>query len=166
MTLDRWIALIILLICLCYGYQAFFIMDLGLPPFMQRNPVWPSTFPKLLAVMGIVVSAAILLGLEKSDQTPAEGDINYRALGQYKTGQALALLSLMVAYAVLLRAAGFFIFDNRIFDPWGRSFGRAEVSIPDSDRRSGCWVCLVFGTGCFGNFSTPVAFFSGNRISA
>jgi len=107
MTLDRWIALIILLICLCYGYQAFFIMDLGLPPFMQRNTVWPSTFPKLLAVMGIMVSAAILLGLEKSDQTPAEGDINYRALGKYKTGQALALLSLMVAYAVLLRPAGF-----------------------------------------------------------
>ena len=109
MTLDRWIAFIILLICLCYGYEAFFMMDSGLPPFMQRNPVWPSTFPKMLAVMGIVVSSAILLRLEKKDQTPAEGDINYHALGQYKTGQALALLSLMVAYALLLRPAGFLL---------------------------------------------------------
>jgi putative tricarboxylic transport membrane protein len=25
-------------------------MDQLLPPFMQRNPVWPSTFPKVLAV--------------------------------------------------------------------------------------------------------------------
>ena len=33
----------------------------------------------------------------------------YRSLGQYKTGQALALLSLMVAYAVLLRPAGFLV---------------------------------------------------------
>ena len=109
MTLDRWIAFIILLICLCYGYEAFFMMDSGLPPFMQRNPVWPSTFPKMLAVMGVVVSSAILLGLEEKGQTPAEGDINYHALGQYKTGQALALLSLMVAYALLLRPAGFLL---------------------------------------------------------
>ena len=44
MALDRWIALIILGIALAYGYAAFFTMDQLLPPFMQRNPIWPSTF--------------------------------------------------------------------------------------------------------------------------
>ena len=133
MTLDRWIAFIILLICLCYGYEAFFMMDSGLPPFMQRNPVWPSTFPKMLAVMGVVVSSAILLGLEKKDQTPAEGDINYHALGGFS-------------------------------NHWCRCVRRTEVPVPDPNRRHGRRVCVVFGTGCFGHISAPMAFFSGDRI--
>ena len=109
MALDRWIALIILLICLCYGYQAFFVMDLGLPPFMRSNPIWPSTFPKVLTVLGIAVALWILLGFEKSPNTKAECEINYRKLGQYKLGQAMALLGLMIAYSLLLRPAGFLL---------------------------------------------------------
>ncbi|MHA1158521.1 MAG: tripartite tricarboxylate transporter TctB family protein [Alphaproteobacteria bacterium] len=109
MTLDRWIALVILLICLVYGYTAFFTMDGGLPPFMQRNPIWPSTFPKVLSVMAIVFSLMILLGFEKSTGEIKAGDINYRRLGDYKIGQAITLLGLMAAYALLLRPAGFLI---------------------------------------------------------
>ena len=67
MALDRWIALIILLICVAYGYTAFFTMDAGMPPFMRRSPIWPSTFPKSLAVLGIIISLSIVLGIEKSD---------------------------------------------------------------------------------------------------
>ena len=107
MALDRWIALIILLFCLAYGYGAFFTMDQSLPPFMQRNPIWPSTFPKLLAVMGSVTALVILLGFEKGSGEPKAGDINYRRLTDYKLGQAIGLLALMVAYALLLRPAGF-----------------------------------------------------------
>ena len=55
MALDRWIALIFVTFCGVYGYAAFFTMDQLLPPFMQRNPVWPSTFPKVLSVLGIIV---------------------------------------------------------------------------------------------------------------
>ena len=105
MALDRWIALIILMICLAYGYTAFFTMDQGMAHFMTRNPIWPSTFPKVLSILGIVASTIILLGLEKSEQKI--GDIDYRRLGDYKIGQALMLLALMVAYALLLRPAGF-----------------------------------------------------------
>jgi len=50
MALDRWIALILLGVCLAYGYTAWFTMDAGLAPFMKRNPIWPSTFPKVLSV--------------------------------------------------------------------------------------------------------------------
>ena len=107
MALDRWIALILLGICLIYGYTAWFTMDAGLAPFMQRNPIWPSTFPKMLSVLGIVASTIILLGIEKGD--PVVGDIDYRRLGDYYVGQALLLLCLMVAYALCLRLVGFMI---------------------------------------------------------
>lgn len=107
MALDRWIGLIILGICLIYGYTAWFTMDDGLAPFMRRNPIWPSTFPKVLSILGIAVSLVIVLGLEKSEQK--EADIDYRRLGDYHLGQALMLLALMVGYALCLRPLGFLL---------------------------------------------------------
>lgn len=105
MALDRWIALILLGVCLIYGYAAWFTMDHLLPPFMQRNPIWPSTFPKVLSVLGIVACLVILTGIEKSE--PKIGEIDYRKLWEYNLGQALLLLGLMVLYALMLRPAGF-----------------------------------------------------------
>lgn len=107
MALDRWIALIILLMCTGYAYTAFFTMDDMLAPFMRRDPIWPSTFPKVLSVMGITAAFIILLGFEKGDGTIKAGEINYRRLHDYKIGQAVFLLALMVAYALLLRPLGF-----------------------------------------------------------
>lgn len=107
MALDRWIALILLGICLTYGYAAWFTMDGSLAPFMKRNPIWPSTFPKVLSIFGIVASSIILLGLEKAEVKI--GDIDYRRLHEYKLGQALTLLGLMVIYALMLRPVGFIL---------------------------------------------------------
>lgn len=105
MALDRWIALILLGICMIYGYAAWFTMDGNLAPFMRRNPIWPSTFPKVLSILGIIATLFVLFGVEKAEQkTP---DIDYRRLGQYHLGQALTLLGLMVAYALCLRPLGF-----------------------------------------------------------
>ncbi|WP_293448740.1 tripartite tricarboxylate transporter TctB family protein [Planktotalea sp.] len=112
MALDRWIALILLGICLMYGYTAWFTMDAGLAPFMKRNPIWPSTFPKALSVLAIIALLIILSGIEKSE--PKEAEIDYRRLHEYKLGQAILLLVLMVAYALLLRPAGF-IFSTTSF---------------------------------------------------
>ncbi|SDY47428.1 putative tricarboxylic transport membrane protein [Jannaschia faecimaris] len=109
MALDRWIALTVLLVALVYGYAAFFTMDASLPPFMQRNPVWPSTFPKVLSVLTILVALSIVLKLEKTDYDPGEGDVDYRRLGDYKIGQAVTFLALMVGYALTLRMAGFLV---------------------------------------------------------
>ena len=72
-------------LALAYGYAAFFTMDQLLPPFMQRNPIWPSTFPKILSVLGIIAASVILLGLEKSEDTK-DAEIDYRRLGEYKIG--------------------------------------------------------------------------------
>lgn len=105
MALDRWIALILLGICITYGYTAWFTMDAGLAPFMRRNPVWPSSFPKVLSVLGIVASFVTLIGLEKGEEKI--GEIDHRRLGDYFYGQALLLLGLMVVYALCLRPLGF-----------------------------------------------------------
>lgn len=107
MALDRWIALVLLGICLAYGYAAWFTMDGNLPPFMQRNPIWPSTFPKVLSILGIFLSLIILSGIEKGEEKI--GDIDYRRLWEYNLGQAILLLAIMVAYALLLRPAGFIL---------------------------------------------------------
>lgn len=107
MALDRWIALVILGVCLAYGYTAWFVMDAGLAPFMRRAPIWPSTFPKVLSIIGILTSVIILFGLEKAE--PIVGEIDYRRLHEYHLGQAVLLLLLMVAYALCLRPVGFLI---------------------------------------------------------
>jgi len=109
MALDRWIAFIILCVALAYAYAAYLTMDQLLPPFMQRNPIWPSTFPKVLSVLAILTSLVILFGFEKAPASDEEPDINYRRLGDYHLWQAIALLALMVAYALLLRPAGFLV---------------------------------------------------------
>jgi len=80
-------------------------MDANLAPFMRRNPVWPSSFPKILSILGILVLFFILFGFEKSEQK--EKDIDYRRLHEYHLGQAMMLLGLMVAYALCLRPFGF-----------------------------------------------------------
>ncbi|MEM8555647.1 MAG: tripartite tricarboxylate transporter TctB family protein [Pseudomonadota bacterium] len=111
MALDRWIALMILMLCLAYGYAAFFTMDGQLPPFMKRNPVWPSSFPKMLSILGALTALFVLLGIEKTNK-PRDEDPSvtvYRKLYNQNWGQALILLGLMVAYALTLRPLGFFI---------------------------------------------------------
>ncbi|MEP2530120.1 tripartite tricarboxylate transporter TctB family protein [Shimia sp.] len=112
MALDRWIALVLLGICLAYGYAAWFTMDGNLAPFMKRNPIWPSTFPKVLSVLATIASLTILLGLEKAEEK--EADIDYRRLMDYNLWQAVFLLVLMVAYALCLRPLGF-IFSTSAF---------------------------------------------------
>ena len=107
MALDRWIALVLLGVCLAYGFAAWFTMDGNLAPFMKRNPIWPSTFPKVISVLGILATLTILLDFEKADSK--EADIDYRRLTEYNLGQALLLLGLMVAYALCLRPLGFLI---------------------------------------------------------
>jgi putative tricarboxylic transport membrane protein len=164
MALDRWIALIFIVFCFTYGYLAFFTMDQDVPPFMQRNPVWPSTFPKVLAVLGIVVGFVVLLGLEKPEagKEPSATEINYRRLHEYKLGQALALLGLMVAYALLLRPAGFLIATTFFLVAGSTVLGERKfhVMVPVSLLAALCVWYLV--QQVLGIFLRPFPFFLGN----
>ena len=164
MALDRWIALIFVTFCCIYGYAAFFTMDQLLPPFMQRNPVWPSTFPKVLAVLGIIVGMIVLLGVEKSgadDEGPSATEINYRRLGDYKIGQALLLLALMVLYALMLRPAGFLISTTTFLVAGSAILGERKfhIMIPVAMLATGCVWYLV--QEVLGIFLRPFPFFMG-----
>lgn len=107
MALDRWIAFVILLICIAYGYAAYFTMDQTLPPILQRSPIWPSSFPKVLSVGAILFALVIVLGLEKSPESDKPADINLSRMQDYNFVQAFILIGLMIAYALLLRPLGF-----------------------------------------------------------
>ena len=163
MALDRWIALIFVAFCCVYGYAAFFTMDHLLPPFMQRNPVWPSTFPKMLAVMSAIVGVIVLLGLEKpsGQAEPSATDINYRRLQDYKLGQALSLLALMVLYALMLRPAGFLLSTSVFLIAGSAILGERKwhIMIPTALIAAGAVWYLV--QQVLGIFLRPLPFFMG-----
>lgn len=111
MALDRWIALAFIALCCVYGYAAFFTMDDSLPPILRRNPIWPSTFPKILAVAGIIVGMMVLFGPKTakpdSPAKSADGTMDIAKLREYQIIPALALVALMLGYAMTLRPLGF-----------------------------------------------------------
>lgn len=107
MAIDRWIALIVGLLFLIYGYTAFFGMDHMLPPILKRDPVWPSTFPKILSTFGLVATLAVLVNLEKSPK--AAGPLDLRKWRQYEVFEAVALVAGMGVYALALRPLGFML---------------------------------------------------------
>ena len=108
MTLDRAIAGIFVLLCLIYGYTAFVAMEASLLPFELNMTFLPNTMPKWLSVLGVIVGLVVVIqtGPKANDEIDA-GEIDYRNLRQYKLAQALFLLGLMLAYAMLLRPIGF-----------------------------------------------------------
>jgi len=106
MALDKWIAIAFLVICIVYGYAAY---NYPLLPF-ERNMVFlPNTMPMVLSALGAFFALLILLA--PSPKADAEGDalgnINLGKWREYKVGQALGLIALMIAYALALRPVGF-----------------------------------------------------------
>jgi len=159
MALDRWIALVLLGICIVYGYTAWFMMDANLAPFMRRNPIWPSTFPKVLSIIGMIASLAILLGLEKDEEQT--GDIDHRRLGDYFLGQALMLLALMAIYALCLRPLGFVLSTSAFLIISSYILGERKwhVMIPVALTATGAVWYLV--QEVLGIFLRPLPFFMG-----
>ena len=106
MALDRWIALVFALIFLIYGYTAFFGMDHLLAPIMKKNPVWPSSFPKILSVAGVIISMVVFLNLEKPSQSIGD-DMLLSKWRQYRLLDAVIFIFGMIFYAMFLRDFGF-----------------------------------------------------------
>lgn len=108
MALDRWVALAFITLCCVYGYAAFFTMDDSLPPILRRNPIWPSTFPKILTVAGIIVGMMVLFA-PKAAKAASKGDgtMDLARWRDYQIIPALALVVLMIGYAMTLRPLGF-----------------------------------------------------------
>jgi putative tricarboxylic transport membrane protein len=106
LSLERSLALFFLTIAIIYGYTAFFIIDVSLPPFAKMSPVWPSSFPKILAAMGVILGFFLVFS-KPSPNTKTEIDL--KQLQSYSWLPAFALLGMMVAYALLLRPMGFIV---------------------------------------------------------
>ncbi len=106
MALDKWIAVVFLVICVIYGYSAY---TYPLLPFERNMTFLPNTMPMVLSVLG--VSLALLILLAPSPKADALGDalgnINLKKWREYKVGQALGLIALMTLYALALRPVGF-----------------------------------------------------------
>ena len=108
MTVDRVIAIIFVIICLIYGHTAFVTMEAGLLPFELNMTFLPNTLPKWLSVLGVILGLIVILKprmetLDSNDRV----EIDYGKLGQYKVGQAVLLIGLMITYTLLLRPIGF-----------------------------------------------------------
>ena len=108
MKLEKYIALILCLIFILYGYEAFFTMDELLPPILKRNPVWPSTFPKILAAFGFFISILILLNIEKNEVNISE-NLDYKKVTNHSYFRVILLILGMVLYALNLRYLGFIL---------------------------------------------------------
>ncbi len=106
MALDKFIAMLFLVIAIIYGYASY---TYPLLPF-ERNMVFlPSTMPMVLSGLGILLSLIIILTSRKTEDADGEalGDFDISRLRDYKTGQALGLIAAMVVYALALRPVGF-----------------------------------------------------------
>jgi len=108
MKLEKYIALILCLIFILYGYEAFFTMDELLPPILKRNPVWPSTFPKILAAFGFFISILILLNIEINEVNTSE-NLDYKKVTNHSYFKVILLILGMVLYALNLRYLGFIL---------------------------------------------------------
>ncbi len=104
MALDRWIALIFLVISLIYGYAAF---HYPLLPFERGMAFLPNTQPMALSVLGAVVALVILFSRKAPTDDEDLGGIDLDEVRQFKIGQTLGLVAAMVLYALLLRPIGF-----------------------------------------------------------
>ena len=92
MALDKWIALIFLVIALIYGYASY---TYPLLPF-ERNMVFlPNTMPMVLSGLGILLSLIIILTPTKTVDADGDalGDFDIPRLRDNKTGQALGLIA-------------------------------------------------------------------------
>ena len=108
MNLERAIAGIFVVVCLVYGYTAFVVMEAGLLPFERNMTFLPNVLPKWLSILGVLVGMVVLIQSSPNADKKTDPDgIDFRNLLQYKLGQAILLLVLMVAYALLLRPIGF-----------------------------------------------------------
>ena len=108
MKLDRWIALLFLVVSIVYGVAAY---QYPLLPFERNMAFKPNTMPMALSALGALLSLIILLSpeskqaAEPADKKPAEEG----AFSRDKYIQAGLLLGAMVLYALALRPIGFII---------------------------------------------------------
>ena len=114
-NLEKFIALVILIICILYAYTSFFIMQANLLPFEKNMTVLPNSLPKVISILGIIISTFLLLNNSASLKSEEDvSKINLTNILNLYYGKALGIICLMVIYSLCLRPVGF-IFSSILF---------------------------------------------------
>lgn len=159
LTLDKWIAVIFLVIAIVYGWSAF---NYPLLPF-ERNMVFlPNTMPMALSVIAIILCLAVILTPKSMTEpdTPST-DIDLSRLQDYKLGQALALIVAMVIYALALRPVGFLGATTLFLIGTGWILGERNLKIMIPVAMAGTGVVWFLVQQALGIFLRPLPWFMG-----
>ncbi len=134
-------------------------MDELLAPFLKRNPIWPSTFPKIITVLAVATSFIILLKIERPVERKSSSDMDLSELKNYKIKEAIILLALMVAYALLLRPAGFLLSTISFLSLGGVVLGERKIYLLIPITILATLIIWYLVQGVLGIFLRPLPFF-------
>jgi putative tricarboxylic transport membrane protein len=151
MALDKSIAVLFLVIAIIYGYTSY---TYPLLPFELNMVFLPNTMPMVLSGLGILFSLIIILtsGKNADADGKALGDFDISRLRDYKTGQALGLITAMVVYALALRPVGFIAATTLFLFGTGWILGerKLHIMIPSALLGAGCiWYLVQEALGIF-----------------
>ncbi len=110
LTLEKIIALIILIICIVYAYTSFVTMQANLLPFELNMTVLPNSLPKVISIFGIVISLFLIIKNDDDSQKDEDhSKINLNNVLNFYYGKALSIIFLMILYTLCLRPVGFIL---------------------------------------------------------
>ena len=109
LNLEKFLALIILIVCILYAYTSFITMQANLLPFEKNMTVLPNSLPKVISIFGIIISTFLILKKEEHNSEDNISSINLKNVFNFYYGKALGILLLMVIYTLFLRPVGFIL---------------------------------------------------------
>ena len=109
LNLEKFLALIILIICILYAYTSFITMQANLLPFEKNMTVLPNSLPKVISIFGIIISTFLILKKEKHNSEESISSINLKNVFSFYYGKALSIILLMIIYTLCLRPVGFIL---------------------------------------------------------
>ncbi len=109
LNLEKFLALIILIICILYAYTSFITMQANLLPFEKNMTVLPNSLPKVISIFGIIISTFLILKKEEHNSEESISSINLKNVFSFYYGKALSIILLMIIYTLCLRPIGFIL---------------------------------------------------------
>lgn len=109
LNLEKFLALIILIICILYAYTSFITMQANLLPFEKNMTVLPNSLPKVISIFGIIISTFLILKKGEHNSEESISSINLKNVFSFYYGKALSIILLMIIYTLCLRPVGFIL---------------------------------------------------------
>ena len=109
LNLEKFLALIILIICILYAYTSFITMQANLLPFEKNMTVLPNSLPKVISIFGIIISTFLILKKEEHNSEESISSISLKNVFSFYYGKALSIILLMIIYTLCLRPVGFIL---------------------------------------------------------